>query len=91
MNVESAFAMDGGSLGLSLFEDGHAEHFTMDRSVTSLGTSRYEAIVNESGTPLTPADRLALLGRLAILRDTLAADDLNLYVVDEYLKVLRRT
>lgn len=90
MNVESAFAMDGGSLGLSLFEDGRAEHFTMNRSVASLGTPRFEEIVNEAGTPLSPADRVALSGRLEAVRDTLEADDMNLYVVDEYLKVLRR-
>ena len=91
MNVESAFAMDGGSLGLSLIDETRVEHFTMNRSVTAVGTPRYEEIVDEAGVPLALAERRALLGRLAFLRDTLAADDLNLYVVDEYLKVLRRS
>jgi hypothetical protein len=83
--------MDGGSLGLSLFDGDLAEHFTMNRSVTSLNTPRYELIVNEIGAPLAPDERVALRTRLVHLRGTLAEDDLNVYVVDEYIKVLQRS
>ena len=91
MYVESAFAMDGGSIGLSLIDGAQVQHFTMDRSVTSLGTPRYEVIVNEFGAPLAPDERVALLNRLALLRGTLAEEDLNVYVVDQYIKVLQRS
>ena len=43
------------------------------------------------GAPLAPDERVALLNRLALLRGTLAEEDLNVYVVDQYIKVLQRS
>lgn len=90
VNVESSIVMDGGSLRLSLFDEVQSDHYTMDRSVASFNTPRYVAIADEKGRPPTSAERCALSRRLHFWRDTLPEDDPNLFVLDEYLKAVRR-
>ena len=86
MIIDTAFAMDGGSLCLTFTEGERRSDFMMDRSIASLDTPQYEQISNESGM-LSLDERAALLRRLRVVRSALAEDDPNVHVVDEFLKV----
>lgn len=89
MIVDTAFAMDGGSLGLSLTEGEQVSHYWMNRSIAVLGTPQCNEISSESGV-VSLDERFALLRRLRALRNELADSDQNVYVVDEFLKILSR-
>jgi len=87
MIVDTAFAMDGGSLGLSLTEGGLVSHYWMNRSIASLGTPKCNEISSESSV-ISSEERRTLLCRLQLLRGELVDADPNVYVIDEFLNVL---
>jgi len=97
LNFSSAVAMDGGSLWLEIGENDQREGFLLDRSFEVRGTSEFERICTSLGSlpdakMVVLADEKldGLLAKVLAIRDTLAPEDPNAYVVREFVTVLER-
>jgi hypothetical protein len=89
MIFDCAIAMDGGSLALVVKGLVGQENYTLIRSISSVGTDRYERI-EYSGGLLSETQENDFCAKLTKMQASLSADSPCADILAEFIKVLRR-
>ena len=86
--IDCAVAMDGGSLGIVMFQPQGEEHYTLIRSIESHGTQNFERIKGENGL-LSDSQEKELVVRLVELAAAIPADSPCVDILADFISVLR--